>query len=58
MSDYGVDKELLRQLYYNVRKAESENLRSGKYDDVTMRRFIIKEIEGVVKREEKLNEIS
>ena len=58
MSDYGVDKELLRQLYFNVRKVESENLRSGKYDDATMRRYIIKEIDTVVKREEKKDEVS
>lgn len=58
MSDYGVNNELLRQLYFNVRNEESKNLRSGKYDDATMRRVIIKEIDTVVKREERQDEVS
>ncbi len=59
MKDYGVDNELLRELYYNVRITESKNLRSGKYDDATMRKVIIKEIDRVVRKEEAAgNEIS
>lgn len=56
MSEYEIDKKKLNKLYSVVRAEEGQNLRTGRYDDENMRRYIIKQIEKIVREEEK-NEI-
>ena len=56
MSEYEVDKKKLIKLYTELRAEEGYNLRTGRYDDENMRRHIIKQIEKIVREEEK-NEI-
>lgn len=56
MSEYKVNKKKLIELYSELRAEEGNNLRTGRSDDENMRKYIIKQIEKIVKEEEK-NEI-
>lgn len=56
MSEQKINEKLLNELYRNIRIVEGKNLRTGKCDDNTMRKYIEQEISKVVKSEEK-NEI-
>lgn len=56
VSEYKVNKKKLIELYSELRAEEGNNLRTGRSDDENMRKYIIKQIEKIVKEEEK-NEI-
>lgn len=52
MSEDKIDEELLNSLYNEIRITEGQNLRTGKWDDNTMKRYIEKRIEKTVAKEE------
>lgn len=52
MSEDKINSELLNNLYNDIRIVEGQNLRTGKWDDNTMRRYIEKRIEKIVAKEE------
>ena len=56
MSNQEINEKFRNDLYRNIRIEEGRNLRTGRYDDNTMRRYIEQEIRKVVKKEEE-NEI-
>ncbi|MBQ2800545.1 MAG: hypothetical protein IJF03_04060 [Lachnospiraceae bacterium] len=51
MSEQEVKNDILNSLYQEIRVVEGQNLRTGKYDDNMMRKFIEKRIEMAVKKE-------
>ena len=51
MNNNNVDKKLLRELFSIARREEGRNLRTGKNDDETMRKYIEQEIKKIVYKE-------
>lgn len=51
MNNYDVNDETVLELFKQIRRVEGFNLKTGKYDDDKMRKYIEKLIRDVVEKE-------